>query len=98
MGAQGVLGTHIVSVDWPRPLTNVDCSWSAIHVWACVGGEQRVEEVLLSLLANTEVSLGLSGYKSIEEIWAKVGSSARKGVRCRASSVNLEQYRTCTSN
>ena len=36
-----------------------------------VGGEQGVEEVLRSLLADTEVTLGLSGYKSIEEIWAK---------------------------
>jgi hypothetical protein len=63
-----------------------------------VGGEQGVEEVLLSLLADTEVSLRLSGYKSIEEIWAKVGNSARKGVSCRALSVNLEQYRTCTSH
>jgi hypothetical protein len=38
-----------------------------------VGGEQGVEEVLRSLLADTEVTLGLSGYKSIEEIWAKRG-------------------------
>ncbi|KAF8262368.1 oxidoreductase [Lactarius quietus] len=36
-----------------------------------IGGEQGVEEVLRSLLADTEVTLGLSGYKSIEEIWAK---------------------------
>ena len=39
-----------------------------------VGGEQGVEEVLRSLLADTEVTLGLSGYKSIEEIWAKRGA------------------------
>jgi len=38
-----------------------------------IGGEQGVEEVLRSLLADTEVTLGLSGYKSIEEIWAKRG-------------------------
>ncbi|KAF8262090.1 FMN-dependent alpha-hydroxy acid dehydrogenase [Lactarius quietus] len=36
-----------------------------------IAGEQGVEEVLRSLLADTEVTLGLSGYKSIEEIWAK---------------------------
>ncbi|KAF8264844.1 FMN-dependent alpha-hydroxy acid dehydrogenase [Lactarius quietus] len=36
-----------------------------------LGGEQGVEEVLRALLADTEISLGLSGYKSIEEIWAK---------------------------
>jgi len=43
-----------------------------------VGGEQGVEEVLRSLLADTEVSLGLSGYKSIEEIWAKRGAVLEK--------------------
>ncbi|KAF8260926.1 FMN-dependent dehydrogenase [Lactarius quietus] len=36
-----------------------------------IGGEYSVEEVLRLLLADTEVTLGLSGYKSIEEIWAK---------------------------
>jgi len=36
-----------------------------------IGVEQGVEEVLRSLLADTEVTLGLSGYKSIEEIWTK---------------------------
>ena len=39
-----------------------------------VGGEQGVEEVLRSLLADTEITLGLSGYKSIEEIWARRGA------------------------
>ena len=43
-----------------------------------VGGEQGVEEVLRSLLADTEVALGLSGYKSIEEIWAKWGAVLEK--------------------
>jgi len=36
-----------------------------------LGGEEGVEEVLRGLLANTEVTLGLSGYKSIDEIWGK---------------------------
>jgi isopentenyl diphosphate isomerase/L-lactate dehydrogenase-like FMN-dependent dehydrogenase len=39
-----------------------------------IGGEEGVEEVLRALLADTEVTLGLSGYKSIEEIWAKRGA------------------------
>jgi lactate 2-monooxygenase len=43
-----------------------------------VGGEQGVEEVLRALLADTEVTLGLSGYKSIEEIWAKRGTVLEK--------------------
>ena len=34
-----------------------------------LGGEQGVEEVLRGLLADTEITLGLSGYKSIDEIW-----------------------------
>jgi len=36
-----------------------------------LGGEEGVEEVLRGLLADTEVTLGLSGYKSIDEIWGK---------------------------
>ena len=44
-----------------------------------VGGEQGVEEVLRSLLADTEITLGLSGYKSIEEIWARRGAVLEKG-------------------
>ena len=36
-----------------------------------LGGEQGVEEVLRALLADTEITLGLSGYKNIDEIWGK---------------------------
>ena len=36
-----------------------------------LGGSEGVEEVLRGLLADTEVTLGLSGYKSINEIWGK---------------------------
>ncbi|KAH9960187.1 FMN-dependent alpha-hydroxy acid dehydrogenase [Russula dissimulans] len=36
-----------------------------------LGGKQGVEEVLRGLLADTEITLGLSGYKSIDEIWGK---------------------------
>ena len=36
-----------------------------------LGGEEGVEEVLRALLADTEITLGLSGYKSIDEIWGK---------------------------
>ncbi|KAH9040227.1 FMN-dependent alpha-hydroxy acid dehydrogenase [Lactarius hengduanensis] len=43
-----------------------------------IAGEQGVEEVLRSLLAETEITLGLSGYKSIEEIWAKRGAVLEK--------------------
>ena len=43
-----------------------------------IGGEEGVEEVLRALLADTEVTLGLSGYKSIEEIWAKRGAVLEK--------------------
>ena len=36
-----------------------------------IGGEAGVEEILRGLLADTEISLGLSGYKNIGEIWGK---------------------------
>lgn len=36
-----------------------------------LGGEQGVEEVLRALLADTEITLGLSGYKNVDEIWGK---------------------------
>lgn len=36
-----------------------------------LGGEQGVEEVLRALLADTEITLGLSGYKNLDEIWRK---------------------------
>jgi isopentenyl diphosphate isomerase/L-lactate dehydrogenase-like FMN-dependent dehydrogenase len=46
--------------------------------WLAVGGEQGVEEVLRSLLADAELTLGLSGYKCFEEIWAKRGEILRE--------------------
>ncbi|KAI0298144.1 FMN-dependent dehydrogenase [Multifurca ochricompacta] len=36
-----------------------------------INGEKGVEEVLRGLLAETEITLGLSGYKNIREIWGK---------------------------
>lgn len=33
-----------------------------------VGGEEGVEEVLRMILADTEITLGLSGYRSLKEI------------------------------
>ena len=36
-----------------------------------LGGEQGVEEVLRALLADAEITLGLSGYKNLDEIWGK---------------------------
>ena len=50
-----------------------------------LGGEAGVEEVLRGLLADTEVTLGLSGYKSIDEIWGKreaVLEKAETACRC----------------
>jgi isopentenyl diphosphate isomerase/L-lactate dehydrogenase-like FMN-dependent dehydrogenase len=50
-----------------------------------LGGEQGVEEVLRSLLADTETALALSGYKSIDEIWGKreaVMEKAEAACRC----------------
>ena len=36
-----------------------------------VGGQEGVEEVLMSTVSDLEVTLGLSGYKSIDEIRGK---------------------------
>jgi isopentenyl diphosphate isomerase/L-lactate dehydrogenase-like FMN-dependent dehydrogenase len=36
-----------------------------------IGGEQGVEQVLRSTLADLEITMGLSGYKSVEEIQGK---------------------------
>ncbi|KAI0246396.1 FMN-dependent alpha-hydroxy acid dehydrogenase [Lactifluus subvellereus] len=49
-----------------------------------LGGEEGVEEVLRGLLAETEITLGLSGYKSIDEIWGKRETILEKGdASCR---------------
>ena len=44
-----------------------------------LGGKEGVEEVLRGLLADTEITLGLSGYKSIDEIWYKRKAILEKG-------------------
>jgi isopentenyl diphosphate isomerase/L-lactate dehydrogenase-like FMN-dependent dehydrogenase len=44
-----------------------------------LGGEEGVEEVLRGLLADTEITLGLSGYKSIDDIWGKREVILEKG-------------------
>lgn len=36
-----------------------------------LGGADGVEHVIRTMLADTEVTLGLSGYKSVEEIQGK---------------------------
>jgi lactate 2-monooxygenase len=36
-----------------------------------LGGGEGVEQVLRGLLADTEVTLGLSGYEGIDLIWEK---------------------------
>ncbi|KAF8260928.1 FMN-dependent dehydrogenase-domain-containing protein, partial [Lactarius quietus] len=69
MGAQGVLGRHMF-IGRDLPLMTITVGRPFMYGLA-ISGEQGVEEVLRSLLADTEVTLGLSGYKSIEEIWAK---------------------------
>jgi isopentenyl diphosphate isomerase/L-lactate dehydrogenase-like FMN-dependent dehydrogenase len=50
-----------------------------------LGGKEGVEKVLRGLLADTEITLGLSGYKSIDEIWGKreaVLEKAETACRC----------------
>lgn len=43
-----------------------------------INGEQGVEEVLRGLLADTEITMGLSGYSSLKEIWARKEKFMRK--------------------
>jgi len=51
-----------------------------------LGGEEGVEEVLRGLLADTEVTLGLSGYKRIDEIWGKREAVLEKAeIACRCA-------------
>ena len=47
-----------------------------------LGGEEGVEEVLRALLADIEITLGLSGYKNIDEIWGKREAVLEKACRC----------------
>ena len=50
-----------------------------------LGGEEGVEEVLRALLVDTEITLGLSGYKNIDDIWGKreaVLEKANTACRC----------------
>ena len=60
--------------DWPRINDGFSIAVGRPCMYGlAIAGEQGVEEVLRALLAETEITLGLSGYKSIEEIWAKRG-------------------------
>jgi lactate 2-monooxygenase len=49
----------LVVVEWP------------IMYGLALGGEEGVEQVLRGLLADTEVTLGLSSYKGNNELWGK---------------------------
>jgi hypothetical protein len=39
------------------------------HVWTCPGRRGGVEELLRTLPVVAEITLGLGGYKNIDEIW-----------------------------
>jgi lactate 2-monooxygenase len=55
-----------------------------------LGGEQGVKEVLRGLLAGTEIALGLSGHKNLDEIWGKREAVLEKGTpHTRCASVKL---------
>ncbi|EIM86183.1 oxidoreductase [Stereum hirsutum FP-91666 SS1] len=43
-----------------------------------IDSEQGVEEVLRGLLADTEITMGLSGYSNLKEIWARKERFMRK--------------------
>jgi isopentenyl diphosphate isomerase/L-lactate dehydrogenase-like FMN-dependent dehydrogenase len=67
-----------------RTMFSVVVVWPIMYGLA-LGGEEGVEQVLRGLLADTEVTLGLSGYKRINEIWGKreaVLEKAENACRC----------------
>src|SRR6266404_5672656 len=75
------VGTCFLFITSHRPPINEGFSITVgrpVMYGLAVGGQQGVEEVLQSLLADTEATLGLSGYKSIEEIWARRGAVLEK--------------------
>ena len=66
-GSRGCFETHILTgISWPVVLVG-----RPVMYGLAIGGEQGVEEVLRGLLADTEITLGLSGYKNLDEIWGK---------------------------
>jgi isopentenyl diphosphate isomerase/L-lactate dehydrogenase-like FMN-dependent dehydrogenase len=78
MGARGVLGEQRIIL-FSLEVSGYSCagrlSWCAvgrpIMYGLALGGEEGVEQVLRGLLAEAEVTLGLIGYKGIDEIWGK---------------------------
>ncbi|KAI9507965.1 FMN-dependent alpha-hydroxy acid dehydrogenase [Russula earlei] len=51
-----------------------------------LGGSEGAEDVLRGILADTEVTLGLCGYKSIDEIWGKREAVIEKAdIPCRGA-------------
>lgn len=43
-----------------------------------INGQQGVEEVLRGILADTEITMGLSGYSNLKDIWGKREKFMRK--------------------
>ncbi|TFY71896.1 hypothetical protein EVG20_g1098, partial [Dentipellis fragilis] len=58
-----------------------------------INGEQGVEEVLRGLLADTEITLGLSGYKNLDEIWGKREEFMIKTQNVTYQTINSAQHR-----
>ncbi|KAI0265625.1 FMN-dependent alpha-hydroxy acid dehydrogenase [Gloeopeniophorella convolvens] len=71
MGAQAVLSKYILGPRDGVALMIIDAVGRPFMYGLAVAGEDGVEEVLRGLLADTEISLGLSGYKGLSEIWGK---------------------------
>jgi hypothetical protein len=60
-----------------------------------LGSGECVKQVLRGLLADTEVSLGLSGYKGIDKIWEKREAVLEKAETSCECTVITELW--CTS-
>ena len=70
MGAQGVLGAYVYLYPYSNAQITLVVARPIMYGLA-ISGQQGVEEVLRGLLADTEITLGLSGYKDIEDIQGK---------------------------
>lgn len=71
LGAQGIMREyHVLLVEVCVILMRGKVGRPFMYGLA-VGGQDGVEQVLKSILADTEINLGLSGYKNLQEIQGK---------------------------
>lgn len=67
LGAQGILCRSLSIFEMKNPLTFVQVGRPFMY-GLCLAGEEGVAEQIKSILSDFEITLGLSGYKNIQEI------------------------------